>query len=69
MLNFCVAYFQLPILVILLAFGPTAITFNDYISTNVGALIKPEFERERQGNLSTCNNTSVILDACHVKSK
>jgi hypothetical protein len=46
MIDFWVAYFQLPILV-LLASGQTEVTFQDYISINVGALIKLEFEMER----------------------
>jgi hypothetical protein len=69
MLDFWVAYFQLPTLIIWLASGSTAITFKGCISTNVGALIKLEFEMERQGNLSSCNNMCVILDACHIKDK
>lgn len=59
-IDFWVAYFQLPILVILLASGQTEVTFQDYISINVGALIKPEFETKRQGNLSSCSKTSAI---------
>lgn len=69
MIDFWVAYFQLPILVILLAAGQTELTFQDYISINVGALIKPEFEMERRGNLSSCNRTSAILNACHTQKK
>jgi hypothetical protein len=60
MLDFWVAYFQLPILVILLASGQTEVTFQDYISINVEALIKLEFEMETQGNPSSCNKTSAI---------
>lgn len=69
MVDFWVAYFQLPILAILLASRQTEVTFQEYISINVGALIKPEFEMERQGNLSSCNRKSVILNAYHIKNK
>jgi hypothetical protein len=44
MVDFWLAYFQLPVLVILLASGQTEVTFQEYISINVRALIKPEFE-------------------------
>jgi len=64
MVDFWVVYFQLPILVILLASGQTEVTFQDYISINVEVSIKLEFEMEIQGNPSTssCNKTSAILE-------
>ena len=43
--------------------------FSGYISINVGALIKPEFEMERQGNPSICSRTSAILNDCHIKKQ
>ena len=48
MVHFWVVYFQLPILVILLASGQTEVTFPGYISIKVGALINPEFEMDKK---------------------